>query len=65
VPVGVFLVVAAVTHNANHALGLDATLRYASKHWWGIAVLSVVAVGLIAFGVYSFLEAAYRKVVRA
>lgn len=64
-PVGVFLIVAAATHDPHKALGLDATLRDMSRHWWGIAVLSVVAVGLIAFGIYSFLEAGYRKVAEA
>jgi hypothetical protein len=64
-PVGVFLIVAAVTHDAHKALGLDASLRDMSRHWWGVAVLSIVAVGLIAFALYSFLEAAYRKVADA
>jgi hypothetical protein len=65
VPVGVFLVVAGATHQPHKALGLDATLRDASHHWWGLVVLSVVSVGLIAFGLYSFVEAAYRKVADA
>ncbi|MFL6238934.1 MAG: DUF1206 domain-containing protein [Actinomycetes bacterium] len=65
VPVGIFLIVAAAAHDAHKALGLDATLRDMSRHWWGIAVLSVVAVGLVAFGLYSFVEAAYRKVAKA
>src|SRR5436190_2925546 len=62
VPVGVFLLVAGAAHQPHKALGLDATLRDASHHWWGLAVLSVMSVGLIAFGLYSFIEAAYRKV---
>lgn len=65
IPVGVFLVVAAFTHNANRALGLDATLRAMSRHWWGLITLSIVAFGLIGFGLYSFLESAYRKVANA
>jgi hypothetical protein len=62
VPVGVFLVVAAATHKASDALGLDATLQDLSTHWWGLLMLAVVALGFAAFGVYCFLDAAYRKV---
>jgi hypothetical protein len=65
VPVGVFLIVAAVTYDSHKALGLDATLRHASQHWWGIAALALVSLGLLAFALYSFVEAAYRKVAQA
>jgi hypothetical protein len=65
VPVGIFLIVAGATYDSQKALGLDATLRDMAHHWWGLAVMSIVSVGLIAFGLYSFVEAAYRKVAKA
>jgi hypothetical protein len=61
-PVGGFLVVAAATYDARHAKGLDAMLRDATGHWWGLSLLAVVSLGFLAFAAYSFLEAAYRKV---
>jgi hypothetical protein len=64
-PIGVFLLVAAVTYDPNKAKGLDGMLRDAADHWWGIAVLALVSCGFAAFAVYSFLEAAYRKVDKA
>jgi len=65
VPVGVFLIVAAATHEASDALGLDATLQDLSTHWWGLLMLALVALGFTAFGIYCLLEAAYRKVDRS
>jgi hypothetical protein len=64
-PVGVFLVIAGLTHDPNKAKGLDATLRDAAGSWWGLLLLIAVTVGFTAFAVYTFLEAAYRKVQRA
>jgi Domain of Unknown Function (DUF1206) len=61
-PVGAFLVVAAVTYDAHQAKGLDALVRDAAGHWWGLALLAVVSLGFLSFAAYSFLEAAYRKV---
>jgi hypothetical protein len=64
-PIGVFLIVAAATYDAQNAKGLDALLRDATSHWWGLALLAMVTLGFVAFAAYSFLEAAYRKVDQA
>ena len=65
-PIGVFLIVAAVKADPQHSKGLDAELAMlARQSWWGPALLWVVAVGLVVFAVYSGLEARYRKVARA
>jgi hypothetical protein len=61
-PVGGFLIVAAATYDPHRAKGLDAMLRNALHHWWGLLLLAVVTLGFVAFAAYSFLEAAYRKV---
>lgn len=63
VPIGVFLIVAAVQADPSHAKGLDAELALVARQsWWGPAVLVVVALGLVVFALYSGLEARYRRV---
>ena len=62
--VGIFLIVAALQHNAHKAVGLDGALLQLTREPFGQLLLAVVALGLIAYGVYSFLEAAYRRVGR-
>lgn len=65
-PIGVFLIVAAVQADPQHSKGLDAELALlARQSWWGPTLLWVVAAGLVVFAVYSGLEARYRKVARA
>lgn len=62
-PVGVFLVVAAVQADPAHASGLDHELAsLAGRSWWGPLVLALVAFGLVVFAGYSLLEARYRNV---
>jgi hypothetical protein len=65
VPVGVFLFVAAIQADPAHAEGLDQILAKLSGHWWGVALLALVALGLLVFATYTFLEARYRKIMRA
>jgi hypothetical protein len=60
--VGIFLIVAAVTHNPNDAKGLDSALVELQKQPFGPWLLGVLALGLLAYGVYSFAEARYRRV---
>ena len=65
-PIGVFLIVAAVQADPQHSKGLDAELALlARQSWWGPTLLWVVAAGLVVFAVYSALEARYRRVSRA
>ncbi len=60
--IGIFLVVAAVQQNPHEAKGLDAALRTLIQQPFGPVLLGIVALGLIAYGVYSFVEARYRQV---
>ena len=62
--VGFFLIVAAYKHNSNDARGLDSALVELLKQPFGPWLVGIVAIGLIAYGVYSFVEARYRKVGR-
>jgi Domain of Unknown Function (DUF1206) len=59
---GIFLMVAAIQHNPHEAKGLDAALRTLIQQPFGPVLLGIVALGLIAYGVYSFVEARYRRV---
>jgi len=55
--VGVLFAVAAITADPEEASGLDGALKALAGLPAGVVVLSVVAIGLIAFGLYSFVRA--------
>lgn len=59
--VGIFLIVAAIRHNAGQAKGLSGALLVLMQQPFGPLLLAVVALGLIAYGVFSFVEARYRR----
>lgn len=59
---GVFLVVAAVRHEPGEAKGMDDTLRSFSHTAGGPWLLVALAVALMAFGVFSWASARWRKV---
>jgi hypothetical protein len=59
---GVLLVAAAVTYDANKATGLDGALKALVGHGWGGWLLGLIALGIAAFGVFCFFQARYRKV---
>lgn len=59
--VGVLFVVAAVTGDAAKANGLDGSLKSFASLPFGIVVLVLVGVGLIAYGLYSFVRARLAK----
>ncbi|MFL6138669.1 MAG: DUF1206 domain-containing protein [Frankiaceae bacterium] len=59
--IGIFLIQAALTFDPKKAKGLDGSLRTLAQTGWGKFVLVIVALGLVAFGVYSFAEARYRR----
>jgi hypothetical protein len=65
IPIGIFLIVAAVQNEPNHSYGTDAELLRLSGHPWGVAILAFVAAGLAVFVVFSCIETRYRKVVSA
>jgi hypothetical protein len=60
--IGYFLVQSALTYDASKARGLDAALREVAQQSWGQVVLVLVAVGLLAYALFTFFEARYRKV---
>jgi Domain of Unknown Function (DUF1206) len=60
--VGIFVVQAADANNAGASKGLDQTLRTVAAEPYGTALLLAVAVGLVAYGLYSFVEARFRRV---
>jgi hypothetical protein len=60
--VGAFLIKAAVDYNPNTAVGLDGALAKLAHQSYGPFLLSLVAAGLIAFGVYSLSDARYRRI---
>jgi type IV secretory pathway VirB2 component (pilin) len=61
VAVGFFALRAALSATPGKAKGLDATLRSFAQTSFGPLVLVVVALGVIAFGLYSFAEARWRR----
>jgi hypothetical protein len=63
--IGIFLIVAALQNNASQAKGLDGALQELAQQRFGQVLLGVVAVGLFAYGVYSLVEARYRRVGKA
>jgi hypothetical protein len=60
--VGIFLIKAAVDYNARAAVGLDGALAKIVHRSYGPLALGVVAVGLIAFALYSLSDARYRRI---
>jgi len=63
--IGVLLVVAAAQAHAPEEVGIDGALRRLAAREYGPVLLSVVAVGLAAYGLYSFAEARYRRLPKA
>lgn len=59
---GVLVVVAAVQSQPQKATGLDVALRTLATQPHGTVLLLVVAVGLAAFAIFTFLDARFRKV---
>jgi hypothetical protein len=60
--VGVFLIKSAVDFNPSKAVGLDGALAKLANASYGPFLLAIVAVGLIAFGIYSLSDARYRRI---
>ena len=62
-PLGFFLAEAGLDRNAAEARSLGETLQALERQPFGSLVLTLVAVGLVAFGLYAFIEARYRRIV--
>lgn len=62
--IGAFLVKAAVRYDPNEAVGVDGALKRLADRSHGPWLLGLVAVGLFLFGIYSFVEARYRRLLQ-
>ena len=62
--VGSFLVRAAVRYDPNEAVGVDGALQRLAEARYGPWLLALVAAGLLTFGLFSFLEARYRRLMQ-
>lgn len=62
--IGIFLIVAALQHNPSQAKGLDTALLELLRQPFGPVLLGIVALGLFCYGLYSLVEARYRRVGR-
>lgn len=60
--IGLFLVRAAWQFDPKEARGLDGALLELSQQPYGPVLLGAVAVGLIAYALYCFVQARYRKI---
>jgi len=59
--IGILLCTAAIHLDPNRAGGLDKALRTLAAQPFGAVLLIAVAIGFVAFGVYSFSDARYRR----
>ena len=60
--IGIFLVRAAIDYNPKEAVGLDGALRKLAAADYGPYLLGLTAAGLVAYGLYCFVDARYRDV---
>lgn len=60
--IGAYLLRAAFYFNPNEAKGLDGALQALPAQGFGTLPLAVVAVGLVAYGLFAFVEARYRRI---
>jgi hypothetical protein len=61
--IGAFLALAALHSDAGEARGLSGALRALEQQSYGQWLLGVVALGLIAYGFYMFVQARYRRII--
>lgn len=60
--IGFLLGVAAVEVSPNQPVGLGHALDWLERQPYGSAILAVVGLGLLAFGLYSLIEAVWRRI---
>lgn len=60
--IGWFFVQAALRYEPGRAGGIAEVFRELQDKPWGTLLFGIVALGLMAFGVYSLVEAAYRRI---
>ena len=62
--VGFFFFLAAYTASPGRAQGISGALDYLARQPYGLWLMGIVAVGLIAFGIYSLMTAAWFRLKR-
>ena len=62
--IGVLMCLAVYQSSSNQIIGIDTVLKTILSQPFGIWLLGLVAVGLIAFGIYSMLSAAWFRLKR-
>ena len=60
--VGTFLIVAAWHYDSTEVKGLDGALQLLTRQSYGKWLLGLVALGLVAYGLYMLVEARYRRI---
>jgi uncharacterized membrane protein YiaA len=61
--IGIFLVYAALQANPNEARGLSGALQTLEQQPFAPWVLSIVAFGLVAYGIYMLVLAQHRRII--
>ena len=59
--IGLFLIQAAIQYDPQRAGGLDQSLQAVAQQRYGMALLGIVALGLVAYGSYMLLIARFRR----
>lgn len=62
--IGIFLILAAIRSDASQARGLGGALAALAQQPFGPWLLGLVALGFIAYSIYSLIEARYRQIAR-
>ena len=60
--IGVYIILAARRHNAGEAKGVGEALQHVASMSYGWLMLTAIALGLIAYGVFQLVEARYRRI---
>ena len=60
--IGVFMIIAARHHDADEAKGVGEALEHIAGMTYGWLMLAAIAIGLIAYGVFQWVEARYRRI---
>jgi hypothetical protein len=60
--IGIFIQRAAWQYDADEAVGLDGALQKLAHQTFGPLLLGVIAAGLVAYGLFYLVKAAYREV---
>lgn len=63
--IGVLIFFAAYTSNPGQAVGINAVFTTLMQHPYGAAVVIIIGLGLIAFGIYSLMAAAWFRLRRS